>query len=177
MLESIKVRNHLSKEVGVLVPLLNEKIISNEDILQLKNIFNSHDVYDKLFRRTLKNKTFSLENVKRFIKWSVAQTQSGNNITYIIRDKNDTVCGGIDLQKVDFETVTIGYWADPKTPGFITNSVKEIIKVAKEIGYKNIDAYPEEGNEKSIKVLNRLGFNYVEKIIKPDKVLLKYIVS
>jgi RimJ/RimL family protein N-acetyltransferase len=177
MLKPIKVRNFLSQKVGVLVPLLDEELISDKDVQQIKNIFNSHDVYDRLFKRTLKNRAFTLENVKRYIKWSVTQTLNKNNITYIIRDKNTIVCGGIDLQKVDSETATIGYWADPKTPGFITNAVKEIIKVAKEIGYKNIDAYPEEGNEKSIKVLNRLDFKYVEKIIKPDKVLLKYLTS
>jgi RimJ/RimL family protein N-acetyltransferase len=127
-----------------------------------------------MFNRSRKGKKFTTSDIKKYLDWSVAQTLNGKNISYFVRDSHDVICGGLDLQRVNEKTVTIGYWTDEDKPGFVTNSVNILLGVAKNIGYVSIDAYPEKDNIKSIRVLERAGFGFIEEIVKGDYVLMKY---
>jgi len=172
-MESFELRNYITSEKASLEPLLDLKQITKENVLEIKQIFNSESVF-KMFNRSRKGKKFETSDVMKYLNWSVAQTLNGKNISYFVRDGHNVICGGLDLQKVNENTVTIGYWADGNKPGFITNAVNLLLDVAKNIGYVSIDAYPEKENIKSIRVLERTGFDFIEEIVKDDYVLMKY---
>lgn len=137
-------------------------------------IINQKEVY-KLFGKRLNGRKFKKDRVIAYLTWSQKGTSSGANITYFIRDRGNNIVGSIDLQRVNEDTATVGFWADKWCPGFITNSLHMIISVAKSLGYTQLDGYPEKGNFKSERVLKRCGFELVGDIKRSDKVLLKYI--
>lgn len=172
-MESFELKNYITNEEARLEPLLDLKQITGENISYIERIFNSESVF-KMFNRSRKGRKFRISDVMKYLSWSVVQTANGKNITYFIWDSNNVICGGLDLQRVNEEIVTIGYWADDNNPGFITNAVNILLGVAKDIGYLSIDAYPEKGNIKSMRVLERTGFDFIEEIVKDNYILMKY---
>ncbi len=166
------IHNYSNNLTGTLVPL--DKPLTQIEIDQLHEIFNSPEVYKWLFLRKLNDKEFTHDNITNYVNWSIKEWQLPRSRNFLLISDDKIIYGGGDLQKLDDTTVTLGFWSNPKYPGFATNMVKELINIARKLHYKIIDAYCEQGNVKPLKVLERNNFEFIENIQKDGYILLKY---
>ena len=96
---------------------------------------------------------------------------------FLLISDDKVIYGGGDLQRLDDTTVTLGFWSNPKYPGFATNMVKELVEIARSLHFKVIDAYCVQGNLKPLKILERNSFKFIENTQKDGYILLKYVYN
>lgn len=152
------IKNHFTGTAAELVQVTSESEFSKTDHENLITIFNQSKTY-KMFKRSLKGKPFGETNAQSFLEFYKKGFVTRTQYLFLLRDNNEIVAG-IDLQVVDPNTATIGFWQDANKSGYITNAVIEVLKIAKEKKFKKIDAYVDLDNEKAIKVLIRTKFTY-----------------
>ncbi|MDD4803929.1 MAG: GNAT family N-acetyltransferase [Candidatus Pacebacteria bacterium] len=174
--ESIKIFEDLIK-LEVTNFINNEKyqivggtdmVFSDDDILKITKICNQENTYNLLFKERLNGKPYTEDDAKGFIKWLKDGWRNQSFFVFFIRDENEKIIGAIDIKSADLNRAEIGYWADENYRGFMTNTVEEILSLAKERGFLKIFAGVRSDNSKSIGVLERSGLKRVgeEKEIK-----------
>ena len=96
---------------------------------------------------------------------------------YVFLKSDNTCTSNVILEEKEDDVLEISYNTNPKYWGnnYVVEAVLEIIKYLKKLGYKKVIAHVYEGNTKSIRVLEKLGFKYVKKDLSFYKPLNKYI--
>ncbi|MCK9470848.1 MAG: GNAT family N-acetyltransferase [Bacilli bacterium] len=87
----------------------------------------------------------------------------------IIHKENNKLIGTINIWNFDMEEkkAEIGYGLNPKYQGkgLMSEALKEVINFGfKEIGLDSIEVWTEKRNERSIKLIEKHGFNYLKEV-------------
>src|SRR3954451_20071596 len=79
---------------------------------------------------------------------------------------NDDLVGRVDLNPIDPPKWVLGYWIDGSFTGrgIVTSACRAAIAHAKTLGATEIYAGVTNGNEPSIRVLQRLGFEHIQDV-------------
>lgn len=112
----------------------------------------------------------SIESTRSFV-----ETNSNKGIP-LIAIRKDTkefcVCTGIDADDNAFETISTGYWVplSQQGNGFATEATAAVLRFAFLLaGSKRAEICYHEGNEKSRKVIEKLGFRLEKVNVKSGK--------
>lgn len=151
-----------------------EMTFTEEDIKKIVEICNQPSVYANLFSKMCDGKPYSEENAKWFINFVKEGWAKQTNFVFIIRKLDSEIIGAIDIKSANLDRAEIGYWADENYSGFMTNTVNELLSVAKEVGFVKLFAGVLAGNDKSIKVLERSGFIRTKEEIKDNEPHFEY---
>ncbi|UJH90475.1 GNAT family N-acetyltransferase [Antarcticibacterium sp. 1MA-6-2] len=108
----------------------------------------------------------SLEETQKQIKWFRELDVTGTGIWWAITSLEEKqFLGGIGINSLneDHQKAEIGYWLLPDFwgKGIIAEAGRELIQYAfKNLNLHRIEAYVEDGNQNSEKLLEKLDFNY-----------------
>ena len=152
----------------------SDLIFSEKDIKKIVEICNRPSTYDILFNKPFKGRAYTEADAKWFENFVKEGWEKQTHFVFVIRKTDSEIIGVIDIKSTDFDRAEIGYWADENYSGFMTNTVNELLSLAKEGGYKKLFAGVLARNDKSIKVLERSGFVKTAEDIKDDEPHFKY---
>lgn len=144
----------------------NQMVLTENDVNKIVEICNQENTYEMLFRKLFNNKEYTIEDAKNFINKVKAGWRNQNEFIFFVRKIENEIIGAIDIKSTDKERAEVGYWSDENYSGFMTNTLNELIKIAKEAGYKKLFAGVRDDNDKSINVLIRAGFIKTESMKK-----------
>lgn len=147
---------------------------SDSDISKIAQICSQDEVYNTLFKKMLEGKPYTEDNARGFIDWVKSGWKDQTHFVFFVRNKNGEIIGAIDIKSANTDRAEIGYWADKNYSGFMTNTVKELIHIAKESGFKKLFADVLSNNIKSSAVLDRAGFSKVGEYEKDGGQYLTY---
>lgn len=163
----VEIKNFKTGETGVLQPLDDSCIISEEDVKRIAEICNSSKVFDLLFAdmEIFKGKRYETKDAEFFINdKSRKEWKEKKAFVYVVKDSSDKIVCAVDIKSTETDGAEIGYWAAEDSPGWMTNSVVALESIAKKAGYKRLFALVRKGNNASGRVLIRADF--VEKGIE-----------
>lgn len=135
--------------------------ISSQDLEIIAEICNEDLIYSFLFKERLNEEKYSIKDAQEFRVWALQGWQNKEYFVFIIRNELGEVIGTCAIKSNNLDSAEIGYWMSGKAPGYMTNAVQELCKVAKEFGYKQLYALTKPENIKSQNVLLRAGFEFV----------------
>ncbi len=141
-------------------------INTENNILRLKEVFSQPE-NSKLFG----DKKIDLEN---YINWAIKQSDLGQYYLFLVRDNQNNILGGIDIQKVTNSQASIGFWKDKDSTFSMTNAILDLEKVCKNLGFSELDSYTEPDNEKAINLLIRCNFKDEGIVEGKTKKLVKF---
>lgn len=103
----------------------------------------------------------------KFFDWYVFLKNTNEPVANIVADRVNE----------EEKSIEISYNTHPKYwgNGYVPEALKEILKYLKSLGYKKIVTHFFEGNEKSKRVCEKLGFKFQKKELKYFKPGDKYI--
>ncbi len=151
---------HFSEPASELIARPLDKCFGLSDVQlgQIANINNSRLVYHFLTNSRLKGRQYTPEDSKGFAAWANEGWRNLSYFTYLLTTQLQQVVGAIDIKSNQPTFAEIGYWMDPKFPGFMTNAVGALIAQARIAGFQSFEAYTREDNPKSLDVVRRAGF-------------------
>jgi RimJ/RimL family protein N-acetyltransferase len=176
--QTAKVKNFLTGEEGTMIPLSKENEISDADYTRIVEICNSQKVYDFLFRARLNGKPYNLDGAKYWVQgmgWK--GWEEGTIFIYIVRNKKGNIVAAIDIKSPDVDAAEIGYWASEEDKGWVTNSVLELMKLAKVAGYIRLISLALPNNLPSQNVLLRSGFSFVGPFDRKGVEYIQYSIN
>jgi RimJ/RimL family protein N-acetyltransferase len=168
-----EVRNYKTNKLATLVLVDIDFKLSEKQLSEIEKIFNQTGV-KPIFGQKLMAKRITKDFIEDFLNHYKSGFKENKLYLFLIIEGN-IVVGGIDLQVVDDEAATVGFWQDNKVSGYMTNSLVAVCKIAHEYGFKILDGYVEKENHYATKVLVRAGFDYLGEVQGRTKVLQKYV--
>ena len=152
----------------------SDVIFTEEDIRKIVEICSRPNTYDILFKKKFDGKPYTEENAKSFINFVKEGWEKQTHFVFIIRKSDSEIIGAIDIKSADLDRAEIGYWTDENYSGFMTNTVNELLSLAREGGFKKLFAGVLARNSKSAGVLERSGFVKIKEDIKDDEAHFEY---
>lgn len=156
--------NHLTGEVYFLSSCENVDALNDSDIQKMVEICNQSAVYNFLFSHKFDGRKYSNGDAIGYLKMAADGWINQTGFVFIIRNSRDEFVGVIHLMSNNFNSAEIGYWADKRSKGIMSNAVAKIIELAKSAGYKSLFAATKTNNVRSMNVLTRNGFVGGERI-------------
>ncbi len=147
---------------------------SEEDIRKITEICSRPNTYDILFKKRFNGKPYTEENARSFVNFVKSGWENQSHFVFIIRKSDSEIIGAIDVKSADLDRAEIGYWTDENYSGFMTNTVNELLSLAKEGGFKKLFAGVLARNSKSVGVLERYGFLKTKEDIKDGEAHFEY---
>ncbi len=135
--------------------------VTDSDIQRIVEVCNQKAIYELLFKERLEGNPYKEESARKFINWAKEGWSHETHFVFLIRNAQGEIIGAIDIKSPDIEAGEVGYWMDEKSPGYMTNALIGLTKVAQAAGYKKLIAFTKKINEPSKRVLLRAGFEYV----------------
>jgi len=151
-----------------------DTVFSEEDIRKITEICCRPNTYDILFKNRFAGKPYSEENARSFVNFIKSGWENQTHFVFIIRKLDSEIIGAIDIKSANLDRAEIGYWTDENYSGFMTNTVNELLSLAKEGGFKKLFAGVLARNNKSIAVLERSGFVKITEDIKDNEPHFEY---
>ena len=156
---SYQINRFPSGDSAQLVPL-DECFLSSDILIgDVVTVCNEEAVYNILFERMLGGNPYERSNAEWWFGWSRDGWMSGTHSVWALM-KDDHIFGAINLKNIEGTTAEVGYWCSAKEPGYMTNTLNQVLEIAREAGFKTIYAWVRPGNERSGKVLLRSGFEF-----------------
>ncbi|MFW5719896.1 MAG: GNAT family N-acetyltransferase [Candidatus Dojkabacteria bacterium] len=161
--KTVHVTNFHTKKTGTLIPLNNDAPITEADIARISSICDTPRVFDILFAEldAFKGRRYLSSDAEYWVKKSRESWSKSESFVYLIRDEKENIVGTIDIKSTDLHNGEIGYWASENDPGWMTNALLELVKLAKNAGYMKVFGLVRTINDRSMKVLQRAGFTEV----------------
>ncbi len=138
-----------------------EMSFSDIDVENLVSICSQEEIYDFLFRARFNNRPYSQSDAEGFLKYIKDGWENKTHFVFLIRNSDNKIIGAVDIKSSNLDDSEIGYWADRNHGGFMANAVSELCLIAKDTGYKKLNAKVRPDNNKSSSVLIRNGFENV----------------
>jgi RimJ/RimL family protein N-acetyltransferase len=120
------------------------------------------NIYDLLFAKRFEGRPYTDKDARGFIDWLKGGWKNQTHFVFIVRKSGSEIIGAIDIKSANLERAEVGYWADENYRGFMTNTVKQLCLLAKDVGFVKLFADVRTDNNKSIGVLERAGFVLVD---------------
>jgi len=165
--------NLKNNKVATLFVVDNGTDLSPNDLLRLEEIFNQEECH-KMFEPKFLDRRFTSRDLASFINWSKLNS---NYYLFLIKDDQQNIVGGIDLQIKDRQSASIGFWQDCQASGYISGGLSCLLPEIHNAGFINIDSYTEPTNIKAMKVLYRQGFIKKEMVKGKTKGTLVRIIK
>ena len=141
-----------------------------DDKFELTQLINDKDVIKWLSEIPF---PYTLNHAEEFIERSRERVLKQESYNFMIfQDKK--MIGGIGLSEFNNKSCQVGYWLGKKYwgNGFATEALKSILDFGfDQLNLEKIYAAYKIGNEGSIRVLNKSGFEYSRKKYEYDSVL------
>ena len=141
-----------------------------DDKFELTQLINDKDVIKWLSEIPF---PYTLSHAEEFIEKSRERVLKQESYNFMIfQDKK--MIGGIGLSEFNNKSCQVGYWLGKKYwgNGFATEALKSILDFGfDQLNLEKIYAAYKIGNEGSIRVLNKSGFEYSRKKYEYDSVL------
>ena len=141
-----------------------------DDKFELTQLINDKDVIKWLSEIPF---PYTLSHAEEFIERSRERVLKQESYNFMIfQDKK--MIGGIGLSEFNNKSCQVGYWLGKKYwgNGFATEALKSILDFGfDQLNLEKIYAAYKIGNEGSIRVLNKSGFEYSRKKYEYDSVL------
>lgn len=169
LVKVVKITNFLDKSTGYLIPLNESCKITDNDIKRIVEICNNNVIFNRLFAKLdiFKGRKYEEKDAHR---WVNNMGKKGwleqNTFVYIIKDNSEKIVCAIDIKSNNLKAGEIEYWAAADSPGWMTNTIIALARLAKNAGYKKLSAIVESDNEASAKVLLRARFIEKESVVK-----------
>ena len=137
-----------------------DRVVGNEAWFErVAEICNEPRVYDLLFGKKLEGQPYRPERARGFLAWGKQGWKYGTHFLFFVNDSNGRLLAALDMKSPDWEDAEIGYWATENSPGVMTAAVERMMSAGREAGYRSLHAYVVPGNQRSIGVLERAGFD------------------
>lgn len=150
-----------SHERAIVQPLDFNADISESDVQRITELCNQTAIYNLLFAERLQGRPYTEDDARFFINKSIDNWKEGKSFVFIVKDSANKIIGAIDIKSADVSDAEIGYWMDAGKPGYMTNVVKGLVKIAKNANYKRLVGYTRPENERSSSVVLRAGFRFI----------------
>jgi RimJ/RimL family protein N-acetyltransferase len=170
----VEVNNYLTGQKFFLQSIDSSFNCSSEAAKQVMDICSQQAVYDFLFGQDPNGRPYTIRDARKFLNWAKKGWQNKTYFVFLIKDGPGRIVGALDIKSPKLEGGEIGYWADPKVRGFMTNAVMALCNVARDAGYKFLYALTLPENPKSIRVLERAGFEKKGTVCEKGKEHFKY---
>jgi RimJ/RimL family protein N-acetyltransferase len=149
---------------------------SDDDIKKIVEICSQPDVH-KRFTKRLSGQPYTDMDALNFIEYVKTGWAKGLHFVFFVRDSNSEIVAEIEIRNPDLNRAEIGYWSDMNHRGLMTNTIKEIVNISRNYGFRKLFAGVSADNDKSIAVLKRAGFEQVAEDMKDDKPHFIYEMS
>ena len=158
-------KNHFDQEKRYLV---RADVLKNHQEYwnQLIRICNQNLIYESLFRSSLKGRRYTESNAKEFLSWACLGWENKTHFVFFVLDDTSSIVGAIDIKSSNLKNAEIGYWADSREPGNITNALITILNEAELNGFEKFAAFVKVDNLNSSRVLKRADFKQNNKTQK-----------
>ena len=141
-----------------------------DDKFELTQLINDKDVIKWLSEIPF---PYTLSHAEEFIERSRESVLKQESYNFMIFEDKKMI-GGIGLREFNNKSCQVGYWLGKKYwgNGFATEALKSILDFGfDQLNLEEIYAAYKIGNEGSIRVLNKSGFEYSRKKYEYDSVL------
>jgi len=145
-------------------------VYAGNDISRLIDIFSQPGFSDLFGGREMNR-----EAVKRYLNWAKNGVVGDRYYLHLVRDENNIIVGGFDVQKKDSESASIGFWKDSFSHITMTKVVLELVEKCKNYGLTELDAYTDPNNVKAMTLLDRCGFLKKGEVEGRTKKLVKFL--
>jgi RimJ/RimL family protein N-acetyltransferase len=149
--------NFLNKEKYQLVGG-DDMVFTETDINKITKICNQKDTYELLFKNRLNGRPYTQKDAQDFIDWLKKGWKDQTHFVFFVRKNDGEIIGAIDIKSNDLSRAEIGYWGDENYRGFMTNTLEQLISLAKNAGFVRLFAGVRSDNLKSLGVLERANF-------------------
>lgn len=177
----IETENYKTKELGTIVSMDPSLEVSATDLARIADVCNQPLVYDFLFKQRLAGRAYGIEDAKSFVDWAKTGWQGGSFYVFLIKDRLGNISGCMDIKAYGAQDEAtereVGYWASSDKPGFMTEAVKKLPQIAKELGFKKLYGFVRLDNDKSSSVLIRSGFEPVGTVKRNEKEYKKFEIN
>ncbi|MCB9965515.1 MAG: GNAT family N-acetyltransferase [Rhodospirillales bacterium] len=142
----------------------------------IAKICNEPLIYNRLFKKVCENEAYPAQKATEFLKWAKTGFEDSTHFVFLIVNQSNQPAGAIDIKQNDLNSAEIGYWLSKEHTGLMTNAVIELVKQAKENGFKSLYGMCEIDNLKSQAVLERANFENQGQCRRNDKEYFKYSI-
>ncbi len=144
--------------------------LNDDSVTQITNVCNESEVYNNVFSTIFKDKRYSADNARTFIKLISEGSKCKNRFDWLILYEG-AIVGTVGIKSLDGE---IGYWQSNKHPGVMASAVQKLCTLAKDAGFTSLWAHVKKSNIASIRVLENAGFKLDLDLTKKHDDLYKY---
>lgn len=148
-----------SGELAQLVPLDNSFVWTDSLFHNVVSVCNEPLVYQVLFAQMLQELPYQQSNAEWWANWAREGWDQGTHSVWALM-KDSVIFGAIDLKNIQGTEAEVGFWCSVHEPGYMTNTLNQVLEIARESGLKTIYAWVRPGNKRSGKLLLRSGFAF-----------------
>ena len=132
---------------------------------QIKDCCNEKSIFKWIFEDICPN-GYPIESAVDFLEISKkGWTDNSHFIFSVLSDQGD-YAGSLDLKSSNLKLCEVGCWFSENHTGVATNALSALINIAKQAGYLHLFAQTRPGNDRSIRLLERIGFKENTKHLK-----------
>jgi RimJ/RimL family protein N-acetyltransferase len=139
----------------------HEGSFGSADVDRVVEICSEQEIYDVLFRRLFKGAPYARTHAEGFREFCYAGWRDRSSFVFLIRDSSNRIVGAMDIKSTDRDASEIGYWASRRSPGYMTNALTVLLSLARDAGYRSLNASTLLDNTRSQQLLGRVGFSRV----------------
>jgi RimJ/RimL family protein N-acetyltransferase len=152
----------------------HEGTISEADLDRIAAVCSQPRIYEMLFRDLFGGRGYARKDAEAFR--GMCYTGWGKRASYVflLRDSPGRIVGVLDIKSNKPDGPEIGYWASADSPGYMTNAVAAMAELAKSAGYRSLTAMVRVANEKSQRLLERVGFARKERVVEDGVAFWRY---
>ena len=173
----ITVPNFLTGEAIRLLPATDDFPVSDPAVHQIVAICNQAPVYRMLFAKRLEGRPYAEEDARRFLSWAHRGWREGTHFVFLLVTDGGEVVGAADVKSADRDSAEIGYWLSEHASGVMTNALRELVRLARAAGYRELFARVRVDNLPSAGVLTRSGFAVTDHFVTEGVAYDRFAVS
>jgi RimJ/RimL family protein N-acetyltransferase len=138
------------------------------------SICNEPQVFNTLFAEMFPEGEYPRSSAEDWSTQAKAGWQKGTYFVFVTIDKQGLVVAACDIKSAEIDHAEIGYWASSHHPGVMTNSVLQVLELARQAGFREFFAEVLRDNYKSQGVLQRIGFSRSSEVAsRPGQIVYK----
>lgn len=143
-------------------------VFSDNDLIKIIKICSQENCYKMIFERRLQGKPYLLKDAVSYTDWVKSGWKQQSHFAFIVRDVKGEFIGTLDIKSSNLDNAEAGCWADENYRGFMTNAFTELVKLAKEAGYKKLYSRIKPDNIKSQNMVLKSGFKKTSEHLRKD---------
>lgn len=158
----VEISNALNGETYLLCPF-HQIDATPQTLKTIASICNEPLVYRWCFRKLCEGQPYPTEMASDWLKLSTEGWKNDTHYVYVVTDSAGQIAAACDIKSSNLDRAEVGYWSSAYHRGIMMNSVRAMIQLADEAGFRVLfaDIHPE--NERSLAVIQRCDFDKVQR--------------